>query len=1397
MYFIHREKKMVKKNIRTLLALGAAFIHLNVRGVNTYWPETRLQQDEVNYYPQVQKGISLRLFDHFCCDENLNATSAIAVVFSGDSSDTSSTTIEVTENPVVQNLTIIQFALMVGGFEISTDLEEQLMHLDELPAAELEQLAEGISVTIMNLDSLIENNTIGAQGLTNQQLTQILLKIESLIRELTGINEGLKEPEISRNLWRIRNDLKKLIISRLVLAILGTHEITVSKDVSQHELLVRFLLEGDADESPENEDIDIEEFQDLLDEYIRRIRNRVTGKELIRALEAKIKAIERQIARRESNLGAARGSWLRALQNRLDTLRLELNAAELKLSNVIGNYFDTPTLFVDGVTGEIISEPEDHGGKGGGGKDGGKPNPPPSGGNPGAEGGAPHQSSQKNTPLPPPPPIPSHQSPGEGEDDNDGATASDWESTKKKRDMTVWLADLLRQHSLHTMERLDVGSTQAGALLLKIEKQPEKARKIRDKIRNLFRKSYPYHMDLLPAEHVTRLDPYVLAMLKVMRGVAVANIMFDVAEEDELKDIREMYGEYVRGERGQSLRKARDVSFSNSREWEVSVIHNGESWAYDLRGMPVVEQALKQLDLSQILRPGDDGFVRFSEADRVRFARTFLDHSDSGRTPVRFRYIRIQSLGGRTRITREYDLHRFEDLSQHLESRFPRDKKIGKKVNPSSGINGALARASQRGGIEDSMLLILNQNPDAVALLHWLFSPNNSTIPMANLMFGGGGENWGEIEGILQQRGLPRLTPSTTDQFNLDNQNYEVTVFSNGRMRINYTVSYDKVSRNRGDTGKEESYKADFTLRLIIEVDISQPDGAKPGGIRPLFQSYSYEGSIDSEQQNKLEDDLKHEQKIKDLKLIEKMTRQAQDLSTALDEYEYENVKVEVEKHETIREWRQYAANKLKSAFLSYYNLLTVIRTKKLAQYQEYEKARKVFNEAFKRLKLQSRLVNAIQDFPKQEARTFNELSGYISKLATEQQGVLINRGRSDLSYEEVVEKFEKHRKQIHETLKSLQQIEGELQRSQLLTESVLIDIKERVDVAAAQIESLYTQYDERSAELFKLKDQLIKAGAEVELFKVFGPSYGLLNAGRLHTALLYANIDEQQMIIERSVPKVTESEISNRERQRGAQKTPERNLKEILRVLSSANTSPAVSRSMHSSRRFSENTLELSELTRRGYNYRHTIFSDTATALSVPPLHTHHRVRSQEGLVRLNPVDSEDRKESSLDRHNNPMVSGYNRPRKVSQAGASAVIVSPSDMPHSYVQGNIRESVAQLGRLIDHNVPGNALSQDIYRQLQRKEMSVSYFKDQLAFGLDAESDSDYNHLPLRNDWQAVQLCLGEYLRAGKTLWDLTGKLFEILGFEFRRNLSRLSADAAASQALRQSRPWKPSATTL
>ena len=220
-------------------------------------------------------------------------------------------------------------------------------------------------------------------------------------------------------------------------------------------------------------------------------------------------------------------------------MRLELAAADKSLDNVIHNYFDARELFAEWVTDKESSDPQDHGGDG---KGGNKSNPPPGGANSGAgnnEGATQQGQWPQGDDLPPyEPPRDERRNGREGRDNSGGGNgdqnsasaraAESWAESETRRDMAVWFAELLREMSIRNTLR-----EQAGALFFKFERQPEIRDEIIRRIRTMFAQHYPQLVTTLPQEDETRLDGYISVVVRVMRGTALANILFEVANEDQ------------------------------------------------------------------------------------------------------------------------------------------------------------------------------------------------------------------------------------------------------------------------------------------------------------------------------------------------------------------------------------------------------------------------------------------------------------------------------------------------------------------------------------------------------------------------------------------------------------------------------------------------------------------------------------------------------------------------------------------------------------------------------------------------------------------------------------------------------------------------------------------------
>ena len=590
-------------------------------------------------------------------------------------------------------------------------------------------------------------------------------------------------------------------------------------------------------------------------------------------------------------------------------------------------------------------------------------------------------------------------------------------------------------------------------------------------------------------------------------------------------------------------------------------------------------------------------------------------------------------------------------------------------------------------------------------------------------------------------------------------------------------------------------------------------------------------------------------------------------------------------------------------------------------------------------------------------------MSSGATKQCLELQGILDEAGRSDLSYEDVYEQFEEHRKLVQDALVKLQQIKENLEARPMMTYSAMVNIHGQVDVLSRELDELDAMYNDRTQGLFINRRNLSRAGAEVEIFDLFEPANALISAARLYVAELHVELDGREKAFESGWASANANEIlkSGAGKKAKKEKKPKegksksisslaihqigtspvggsgnrrRSRWDIRRLFDSGNTPPSGTQSSFGSL---GNLLEVSEtrelepsaLTHRG-RYQRRMSTETTTASTVAPHHNTLRAARSYNDVRRNNVrqvtpstpftlsnsgvSSPDTSlavygydagnlspeyhagvggltlgppvlvgtggsssssshsssqglnsmgsSNSMPTSRSPLVqpnvhgrslsddlqrtviipmnslryrpsqmanvmdtinSPVGSPRRFGQDGqftlpltsdgdgqsslefphprqrdyrrsqssdatgyggygartTPAVIMSPEDMSHSEVHGPLWQSASHLEWLIHNNVPSNAMASAVFKQLQRKGMNASDFRERLS---PEASYDDYDHFDEYDGWQAVQTYIGEYLRARHSLFDLASQLFEILGFEFRRNLERLYNQARVSQ---------------
>ena len=126
---------------------------------------------------------------------------------------------------------------------------------------------------------------------------------------------------------------------------------------------------------------------------------------------------------------------------------------------------------------------------------------------------------------------------------------------------------------------------------------------------------------------------------------------------------------------------------------------------------------------------------------------------------------------------------------------------------------------------------------------------------------------------------------------------------------------------------------------------------------------------------------------------------------------------------------------------------------------------------------------------------------------------------------------------------------------------------------------------------------------------------------------------------------------------------------------------------------------------------------------------------------------------------------------RSVSQP-VPPVIINPVDMPDSAFNNSVWQAAYYLGKLMKGNLPSEALSQAIFRELENVGMTASDFENSLGV---AGVEDRYSHLPGWNDHLAVQSHISKFMQEGNNLTSLASKLLDIFGVDFLRVLKRES----------------------
>ena len=154
---------------------------------------------------------------------------------------------------------------------------------------------------------------------------------------------------------------------------------------------------------------------------------------------------------------------------------------------------------------------------------------------------------------------------------------------------------------------------------------------------------------------------------------------------------------------------------------------------------------------------------------------------------------------------------------------------------------------SVEGGVGDTATLFFADNPRVLTILSKLINQNTLNL-IKNIMFGGtggvsAGGGFGEKEGLLTQMGFGQMHGMNELHNDLAATDFRVSVFSNGAVRIEYAVRFDRWSIERQAT-RDNSFEGDFEMTVTMELDDTG---------RRKRAEFNYRGNISTAEQTRAE----------------------------------------------------------------------------------------------------------------------------------------------------------------------------------------------------------------------------------------------------------------------------------------------------------------------------------------------------------------------------------------------------------------------------------------------------------------------------------------------------------------------------------------------------------------
>ena len=807
--------------------------------------------------------------------------------------DNQPTIVEVTANTVEQNLNIIQLGLLLGGVPITDDLHMQLLDISDMSAAELENLATIFENLSLNAPELMADGDLSFNDLSPDEVVELLLRIEYFINEIKNVREREESDGAQlSDLALIRRNLIVAIGVRLSDQVLNTMPVLAEQDKDHQEAaIVGSLLVDTSPLSPPpppedeiQEDInnlkDAIEVGEISPENIEWLKLKITilrkmiesirakasddQQEKWRELEAHLQNLEDNLVQYQQGLGAqftsheSLSSWEEHVyqleQNivRLDRLKekreqdLEEATPGSARAKTLMNRIQSLSTLRSEAAGNLVelikSKPEK-------GSPDATPEPADMNGqetkevttfnksklksSEGATGGSGNREDEdedEEDDLP-------QRGQGGGRGNGGGVRRVDMAqntSERKMKELVMWIAKNLENLNTGDEAKLSGADAIVQKIFAEIVIKPESMRALQRLIKDFLEKEYPEDADRLLTEAQGSLKgegvefsddvfAYIRVMMRVKRTLKLSMMLMEegITSQKYLQEVKKTYSMVLGG----TFKVIDKVTFVDNPEWVVSATHNGEDLLSSEVNRELMLKRIMDTDFAQLTEP-----EAIKEAEPVGAWAEFL--RDASRTPYSFTYVvGTTRADGVFNITRSYPLFNAKKQWADMSARFP-DRSDIQKI-------------SVEGGITDTLTLFFSKNQRVLGFLTKLINQNTANL-IKNIIFGGTGSvsvggGFVEQEGVLTQMGLGQMHGMNYLHNDLDASDVQVTVYSNGVVRLEYSVQFDRWSFQRKAT-KDDTFKGDFKMTVAMDFDESG---------RRKRAEFSYEGGISQSEQSK------------------------------------------------------------------------------------------------------------------------------------------------------------------------------------------------------------------------------------------------------------------------------------------------------------------------------------------------------------------------------------------------------------------------------------------------------------------------------------------------------------------------------------------------------------------